>query len=75
MLSAATGATVRLILSPDRGVPHWLTAAAAVAAAVLLMLLTSTTHPPGGATALIASTAARPAPWHGFRLVFSVGIG
>lgn len=74
-LSAATGATVRLILSPDRGCPHWLTSAAGVAAAVLLMMLTSTTHPPGGATALIAATVARPAPWHGFRLVFSVGIG
>lgn len=75
MLSALTGATVRLILSPDRGVPHWLTAAVGVAAAVLLMMLTSTTHPPGGATALIAATAAMPAPWRGYRLVFSVGIG
>ena len=69
------GATVRLVLSPDRGVPHWLTSSVGVAAAVLLMMLTSTTHPPGGATALIAATVARPAPWHGFRLVFSVGIG
>ena len=75
MLSAAVGATVRLALSPDRGVPHWLASAAAVAAAVLMMMLTSTTHPPGGATALLAATAARPAPWHGYRLVFSVGIG
>ena len=75
MLSAAVGATVRLALSPDRGVPHWLTAAVGVAATVLLMMLTSTTHPPGGATALIAATASKPAPWHGYRLVFSVGVG
>lgn len=75
MLSAATGATVRLILSPDRGVPHWLTSSAGVAAAVLLMMLTSTTHPPGVATALIAATAAIPAPCKGYAMVFSVGIG
>ena len=72
VVSAVVGAAVRLALGTKA---LWVTAAAGMALALTAMEFLSVVHPPGGATALIASSARTPGPWHGFRLTASVAAG